>query len=176
MPLYKANMPPSVLYIVTKVPHIPGSFVLGDLPKAANDADWMESRVRTMSRGYVKKTEVMPAAPPHIKRRSEFISPCVSKNYNKISVKSSFTGVYNNSRSGHDTMNCCANKKKTAHILIEIVTSKLYGRVWNDSYTVRAVSSHESSPSFVFPHLHETFSDGELIFFTAGALDLEQDL
>jgi hypothetical protein len=66
--------------MITMVAHIPGSFVFGAFLRAANDADWMESRVRTMSRGYVKNTEVMPAAPPQIKRRTELISPPVSKN------------------------------------------------------------------------------------------------
>lgn len=51
--------------MVTIVGHMPGNSPLGLLPRAANDADWIESRVRTMSSGYVKKTEVMPAMPPH---------------------------------------------------------------------------------------------------------------
>jgi hypothetical protein len=39
--------------------------------------------VRTMSRGYVQKTEVMPAAPPHTKRLTELRSAPGdgSKNY-----------------------------------------------------------------------------------------------
>jgi hypothetical protein len=74
MPLYNASIPPSVLYIVTIVAHIPGSFALCAWPSAANDADWIERRVRTISRGYVQKTEVMPAAPPQTKRLMEFKS------------------------------------------------------------------------------------------------------
>lgn len=34
------------------VVNIPGSFVSG-LPRVANEADWIDNRVRTMSRGYV---------------------------------------------------------------------------------------------------------------------------
>ena len=68
MPLYKANMPPSVLYIVTIVAHMPGSFLLVSSEMVANEADWIDNRVRTMSNGYVKVTEVMPAAPPHTSR------------------------------------------------------------------------------------------------------------
>lgn len=46
---------------------MPGSF-LGLSPSSEKEADWMESRVRTMSRGYVHTTEVMPAAAPHMSR------------------------------------------------------------------------------------------------------------
>ena len=55
---------------MTMVAHIPGSFLRDASPKTANDADCMESRVRTMSRGYVKLTDVIPAAPPHASRLS----------------------------------------------------------------------------------------------------------
>ena len=65
MPLYSAKNPPSVLYIVTRVPHIPGSCFLDASPSEAKEADWIESLVRTMSKGYVNVTDVMPAAPPH---------------------------------------------------------------------------------------------------------------
>jgi hypothetical protein len=83
MPLYNAKMPPSVLYMITMVCHIPGSLSLDAWLRAANEADWMERRVRTMSRGYVQKTEVMPAAPPHTKRLTELRSAPGdgSKNY-----------------------------------------------------------------------------------------------
>jgi hypothetical protein len=83
MPLYKARMPPSVLYIVIIVSHMPGSFSLDAWLSAANDADWIERRVRTISRGYVKNTDVIPAAPPHTRRRTELRSAPgdVSKNY-----------------------------------------------------------------------------------------------
>jgi hypothetical protein len=75
-------MPPSVLYMVVIVSHIPGSLALGIPPKAANDADCMERRVRTISRGYVKKTDVIPATPPQISRlKLDRSSPgVVSKN------------------------------------------------------------------------------------------------
>ena len=74
MPLYSAVTPPSVLYIVTNVAHIPGNLCCRSLLRAANDADWMESLVLTMSRGYVKTTDVIPAAPPHINLRRELMS------------------------------------------------------------------------------------------------------
>lgn len=76
-------MPPSFLYIMTIVVHIPGNLDLWTLLSAANEADWIERRVRTISSGYVKKTEVIPAAPPHINRlNDERSAPGVgSKNY-----------------------------------------------------------------------------------------------
>ena len=61
-------MPPSVLYIIAIVAHIPGSFSLAASFRLENEADWIDRRVRTISRGYVTVTEVMPAAPPHIRR------------------------------------------------------------------------------------------------------------
>jgi hypothetical protein len=57
--------------MVTRVAHIPGSFVVVGCFSVANDADWIESLVRTMSRGYVKKTDVMPAAPPQTRRETD---------------------------------------------------------------------------------------------------------
>ena len=50
------------------VDHMPGSFFRDASPSAANDADCIESRVLTMSNGYVQVTEVMPAAPPQTSR------------------------------------------------------------------------------------------------------------
>lgn len=49
MPLYSAARPPSVLYMVTIVVHMPGSSL--GLASTAKEADWMDRRVRTMSRG-----------------------------------------------------------------------------------------------------------------------------
>jgi len=66
MPLYSAVTPPSVLYIVTMVDHMPGSLV--GFARAAKEADWMDRRVRTISSGYVNVTDVMPAMPPQVKR------------------------------------------------------------------------------------------------------------
>ena len=74
MPLYSAVKPPSVLYITPIVPNMPGSFfsafAAASLLKFANDADWIDSRVRTMSSGYVKVTDVIPAIAPHTNLRS----------------------------------------------------------------------------------------------------------
>lgn len=70
IPRYRAQTPPSVLYMVTMVAHIPGSLPFGCL-RFANDADCIESLVRTMSSGYVKNTEVIPADPPQTRRLTE---------------------------------------------------------------------------------------------------------
>lgn len=63
IPLYNAAMPPSVRYMMIMVAHIPGSF-FGLEASWAKDADWMDSLVRTISKGYVNVTDVMPAKPP----------------------------------------------------------------------------------------------------------------
>ena len=64
IPRYKPVRPPSVLYILIIVASMPGS-CRSDVPKAAKEADCIDRRVLTMSKGYVKVTEVMPAQPPH---------------------------------------------------------------------------------------------------------------
>lgn len=66
IPLYNAATPPSVLYMVIIVVHMPGSSL--GFARAAKEADWIERRVRTISRGYVNVTEVIPAMPPHVRR------------------------------------------------------------------------------------------------------------
>ena len=68
MPRYRAKKPPSFLYIAINVPHMPGSLPPDFLLRPWKDADCIDSRVRTMSRGYVKVTEVIPARPPQIRR------------------------------------------------------------------------------------------------------------
>lgn len=70
MPLYNAMKPPSCRYIRRIVWNIPGSLKFGLAPSSEKEADWIESRVRTISKGYVTVTEVMPASPPQINRRS----------------------------------------------------------------------------------------------------------
>lgn len=56
------------------VAHMPGSFFPVGCLSVTNDADWIESLVRTMSRGYVKITEVIPAVPPQTSRLKEVSS------------------------------------------------------------------------------------------------------
>jgi hypothetical protein len=48
---------------------MPGSCP-SDVPSEANEADCIDRRVLTMSKGYVKVTEVMPAQPPHTNLRN----------------------------------------------------------------------------------------------------------
>lgn len=69
IPRYNPEMPPSVLYILIMVAIMPGNCP-SDLPSEANEADCIDRRVLTMSKGYVKVTEVMPAHPPHTNLRS----------------------------------------------------------------------------------------------------------
>ena len=68
-PRYSALMPPSCLYIWISVAHMPGSFFSASaFDRPLKDADWIDKRVRTMSRGYVTVTDVMPAIAPQHKR------------------------------------------------------------------------------------------------------------
>lgn len=62
---------------------MPGSLSLCTCVRAAKEADWMDNRVRTISKGYVQTTDVIPANPPHISRRKELRSwpGEASKNY-----------------------------------------------------------------------------------------------
>ena len=93
IPLYKANIPPSVLYIITMVAHMPGSFVF--FSSVAKLADWMDNLVRVMSRGYVKNTDVIPADPPHTNLLREDTSPVGdSKNCIAISVTDSLESLH----------------------------------------------------------------------------------
>jgi hypothetical protein len=114
----------------------------------------MDSLVRTISRGYVKKTEVMPAAPPQTRRLTEVMSPPgeFSKNYLRGSADAAtftFTSwlVKPHLRGGN------------AYLLIEVIAPELDRRIWHDTYAICSVSSHESSPTFVLPHLHEALSN-----------------
>jgi hypothetical protein len=113
---------------------MPGNFVLGVPPRAANEADWIERRVRTISRGYVKNTEVIPARPPHTSRLAELRSAPGegSKNYDQ------------------NFMSYHRNTDDKPYPLVEVVATKLYSGVWNNTYTICAVASHETSPALLF--------------------------
>lgn len=166
MPRYRAEIPPSVLYMVPITVHMPGSFsALG--PSSAKEAVWIDSRVRTMSRGYVQKTEVIPAIPPHVRRaRGERSAP------------------------GEDSKkfceSCCVSlgslhrlrwsKAHGTHPLVKVVTAELNSRVRHNAHTVGAIASHEASPAFFPPHLGQTLADRQLVGIASYALNLEQDL
>jgi hypothetical protein len=135
MPLYRPRMPPSVLYILIIVCHIPGNFP-SCLPSAAKPADCIDNRVRTMSSGYVNVTEVMPAKPPQSNLRTgERSAPGVgSANYD-LSVWHA-----------KDPYQACK------YSFVDVVGPELNGGIWDDAYAIRAISSHEPSPAFVCPH------------------------
>ena len=82
IPRYSAAMPPSDLYMAAITVHMPGSLSLGTSPSAAKEAVWMESRVLTMSSGYVKTTDVIPAIPPQtsLSRGAMTVPGSLSKN------------------------------------------------------------------------------------------------
>lgn len=62
----------------------------------------------------------------------------------------------------------------SAHPLVEVIASKLYRRVWHDAYTVCAIPSHETSPTFIPPHLRKTFPHRQFVFVPPNALYLER--
>jgi hypothetical protein len=123
---------------MTNVAHIPGSFFLGAPLSAANEADWIESRVRTMSRGYVKKTDVIPASPPHTRRLAEVKSApgVASKN---CTMTQSVLVIH------------ITDAGIVTHLFIEVIATELDSRVRHYSYAVRTIASHEAFPPLFFP-------------------------
>lgn len=43
------------------------------------------------------------------------------------------------------------------HPLVKVVAAKLHSRVGNNANTVGAIASHEPPPTFLLPHLHQSF-------------------
>jgi hypothetical protein len=60
--------------------------------------------------------------------------------------------------------------------LVKVICAELHSRVWHNSYAIGAIASHEPSPTLVSPHLRQRFRNRHLVFISAGALDLEQNL
>jgi hypothetical protein len=174
IPLYRAGIPPSVLYIVDIVAHMPGSLA-PCFPRAANEADWMDNRVRTISRGYVKNTEVMPAAPPQTRRLKELISPPGEDSKN-CRHKLSAIGLPGYGPRLGEWAKQASEILAKAHLFVEIVTTKLHCRIWHNSNAIGPVSPHKSAPALLFPHLHETFANWQLVFFSSHTLYLEENL
>lgn len=63
--------------------------------------------------------------------------------------------------------------RRMAYLLVEIITAKLHGGIWNDADAVRPIPTHESSPAFFPPHFHETLPYRQLVLISAGTLHLE---
>ena len=63
-----------------------------------------------------------------------------------------------------------------SYLLVEIEARKLHGRIRYYPYTICAIASHKTSPTFIPPHLHETFPNRQLVFRPPSTLYLEQDL
>ena len=59
--------------------------------------------------------------------------------------------------------------------LIDVVCAELHSRVWHNAYTVGTVSGHEASPALLAPHLAQSLAYRHFIFFSANALNLEED-
>lgn len=119
---------------------------------------------------------MIPAAPPHTKRRSEPRSAPGegSKNCRKRLALSE--NKKNCFRLDEDKARKGREEHGQACLLVKVIAAKLNCRVRNDSNAIGSISSHETSPSFVSPHFRQTLSHRHLVFFPAHALYLEQDL
>ena len=62
------------------------------------------------------------------------------------------------------------------YLLVEIVARELHSRVRYYAYTVGTISSHETFPAFIPPHLHESLPNRQLVFRPSRTLYLEQNL
>ena len=60
--------------------------------------------------------------------------------------------------------------------LVDVEASELHSRVWDDTYAVGAIASHQASPSFICPHLFECSSYRELVLCSTRALYLVENL
>ena len=147
---------------------MPGS-CFGRAPSSANDADWIDRRVRTMSSGYVKVTDVTPARPPQVRRDSGVrLSPgCRSKKCYKESVSTTVPPKRVNTTT--------ASRDKT-HPLIKIITPKLHRGIRHNPDTIRAIPPHKPPPPLLAPHLRQRLAHAQLVRVAPRALDLEQDL
>lgn len=131
----------------------------------------MESRVRTMSRGYVRKTDVMPAKPPQMSR---------------VKGESGASGygskmLWHIWISEHVSLREVASRDDTrqkggTHPLVKVVTAKLHRRIGHDPDAIGPVAPHEAPPALLHPHLLERLGDAELVGLAARALDLHEDL
>jgi hypothetical protein len=44
------------------------------------------------------------------------------------------------------------------HPLVEVIAAELHSRVGNNADTVGAIASHKTPPTFLLPHLHQSFA------------------
>lgn len=124
---------------------MPGS-LCGFAPSSAKDADCIESRVLTISKGYVTNTEVTPAKPPQMSRLKEVRpDPGYSSNIccTLVSTHAELKGL-----SDHNI-----------HFLVKVERAELDGGVRHYANAIRTISAHESSPTFFAPHLHQALAD-----------------
>lgn len=169
MPLYKAGIPPSVLYMMVNVSHKPGSLARCAVLRAAKEADWIDNRVLTMSSGYVKQTEVMPAAPPHIRRRKELRSWPGEASKNLILLVRRLPQA----EALEQVRTQC---RPVSYLFVEVVAPKLYSGVWYDPNAIGPIAPHKATPTLVLPHLHKALAYRELILFSANGLYLKKNL
>jgi hypothetical protein len=63
-----------------------------------------------------------------------------------------------------------------AHLLVEVVTTKLDSRIRHNANAVCPVASHKSPPALLTPDPGQGLANRLSVFFTASTLDLVQDL
>lgn len=140
-------------------------------PSAAKEADWIDNRVRTMSSGYVHATEVIPAAPPHRRRRTGVISPGeISTNCERMSVSLTEQHPAEHDQSTADS------RWRDSYPFVEVVAPELNSRVRHDPDAIRPITAHQALEAFFSPHLHQSLADREFVLFSPHALYLEKDL
>lgn len=153
----------------------------------------MDSRVRTMSRGYVHVTDVMPARPP---QRRRWYAPrgapgSLSKNWtrsvnctmspssNRIQLPPCSISLFmlpNARISQVMSSDSTTQTERITHPLIHVIRAKLHRRIWHYPYAIRSIPRHKPPPALLSPHLRQRLGHRHLIFISANALYLEQDL
>lgn len=107
-------------------------------------------------------TEVMPATPPHTSLRM------LLRSWPGLSSKNCANLV-----SAHDLQR---NRGFCTYAFVEVITAKLHGGVGDNADAVGSVSTHETPPSLLFPHLPKSLAHAHFVLVASLALDLEQDL
>ena len=67
------------------------------------------------------------------------------------------------------------NNGKSHYLLELFVRGELYGAVWDDTDTVDAIPSHETTEAFLSPHPDETFPNTTILVFRSSWLYLPME-
>ncbi len=131
----------------------------------------MESRVRTISRGYVTVTEVMPArAPQHSRRPGERGAPGVGSKIFHV------TSTLPKSCPLAEVQLTKGKFIRTYQRLVEVVASELHGGVGHYSYAVCSIAGQHTFHPLFAPDLLQRLPYARLILRPPTRLDLQKDL